>query len=219
MKKYYAKPANPESYDYEVYYDESMAEEDNFWAGGNRDFGDINGSFRSDLVKKIEDLDYDVQNVVDYDRTDAENAKDVLEQVHYYFPKSSGREEQYLKLVNEFQSGKSTEENDVLCKLLELEYGEAFVTGTIHGYSQGDWMEYICPRLMAGRVPYIEAVLMGTGTEYGITEDMIESAAEYEDADKFYDYTDLYRVEDIREWISDLMHCKPEDVVVLENDF
>lgn len=227
MKKYYAKPTSGEYYNWEDWYGESMAAEDNFWAGGNRDFGDINGSLRDDLKKRIENADYDMDNNWDSERTDEENATDILNSLHYYFSKSVGKEEQYLKLINEFMTCDSRDENDVLCDILQLEYDEPFITGTLRGYSQGDWMEYICPKKMESSIHYIEAVLMATGTEFAITEDMLdlddkdedEIEEAFDDADKFYDFTDLWRDEDVKEWVADMMHCKPEEVEILEGEY
>lgn len=227
MLKYYAKPTSMEWFRWEDYYGDDIAEEDHFWAGGNRDFGDINGSLRDDIKNHLENLDSDVETETDSEKTDKENVKGIFNIVHYYFPESSGRELQYIKLANEFCSCDGREENDIICKVLQLEYGEEFINGTIHGYSQGDWMEYICPKKMESRVHYIESVLFATGSEMAITEEKLDLDGKtedeinqaFDDADKFYDYTNLYKEEDIKEWIADMMHCKIEEVELLEGEY
>lgn len=227
MNKYYAKPTSMEYFDYTVYYDEDMAKDDNFWAGGNRDFGDINGSLRDDIKNHLENLDSDVETETDSEKTDKENVEGIFNLVHYYFPKSPGRELQYIKLANEFTYCESREENNIICKVLQMEYDEEFINGTITGNSQGDWMEYICPKKIANRVPYIEAVLFATGTEFAITEDKLDLDGKtedeinqaFDDADKFYDFTELWKEEDIKKWLADMIHCKPEEVEILEGEY
>ena len=227
MLKYYARPTSMEWFNWEVYYGEDMAKEDNFWAGGNSDFGDINGSLRDDIKNHLENLDSDVETETDPEKTDKENVKGIFNLVHYYFPKSSGKELEYIKWAKEFCSCDGREENEIICKVLQMEHDKEFINGTIHGSGQSDWMEYICPKKMKDRVPYIEAVLFATGTEFAITEEKLDldgkTKDEIEEAlsnvDQFYDYTDLYKEEDIKEWIADTIPCKPEEVEILEEEY
>lgn len=220
MKKYYAKPTTGEYYNWEDWYSNEQAAEDHFWAGGNRDFGDINGSMIADLKKNIENTDYDIYNGIEDGVTDEEAVAEMFRILYYYFPDAKGKEEQYLKLIDKFQHCKSQDENDVLCEILELETGEPYINGTLHGYSQGDWMDYICPKKLADSIHYIEAVIMGTGTEYFVSDDMLESEEEFyeaiENGECHTEFADLWREEDVKEWIADLYHCKPEEVEVLE---
>lgn len=201
---------------------------DKFWAGGNRDFGDVNFDLRYDTAKKLTDADYDINNTWDYDLTDEENYNELLDILHSYFPESVDHEEEFLDLIEEFSGCRSQDENEIICKVLEFKYGEPFVTGDIQGNGQGDWMEYICPASMSQEsINYIEAVLFNSGTEFSITEDMLDLDGLSEDekeeafarADKFSDYTYLWRDEDIKEWIAKNMHCKPEEVELLEGEY
>lgn len=54
-------------------------------------------------------------------------------------------------------------------------------------------MECVYPEELADRIPYIEAVLMGTGTEFAITVDKIDlpEDGDLSGEDIYYDYTEL----------------------------
>lgn len=227
MKKYIATEVNPDFYDFENYYDEESAVYDKFWAGGNSDFKDLNPDLVVDLKKKLDDLVYDIDSL-DFDNYDNEDDfQQEVEDTATYYVKAydseinlTDRELNYLiKLAYDFNEAKSQDENEIICKVLELFYKERFITGTIAGSSQSDWMDYICPKIMKDRVPYIEAVLFATGTEFYITDDKIEVDGlnleeDLHDLDGYYDYTELWRTEDVKEWVANNNHCKPEEVVI-----
>ena len=88
------------------------------------------------------------------------------------------------------------------------------MTGTIHGCCQGDWARYICPKSMEDSVPYIEAVLFGTGTEYMITAEPIESPDDFDDADVFSTYTERWRDDDIKAFLAEEVRCDVSELVV-----
>ena len=227
MKKYYATEAAPEWFDYEIYYDESRAEEDHIWIGGNRNFIEINEDFRKTIVKNLEDCAYDIGIAID-EATDADlggvidqAALEVKENevVKYYFtkndktPLSETELHDLVILAREFVDGTYSDENSTICKVLELLYGEPFLNSTITGSSQGDWLRIIYPESRAAIIPFIEAVMFATGTEFIITTEPIE-LAELEDADCFHDYTELWKDEDVRAWLCATLSCKSEELVI-----
>lgn len=227
MKKYYATEAAPEWFDYETYYDESRAEEDHIWIGGNRNFTEINEDFRKTIVKNLEDCAYDIEAAID-EATDADlggvidqAALEVKEEevVKYYFtkndktPLSEMELHDLVLLSQDYVSIRSELENDVICQVLEIIYGEPFLNSTITGSSQGDWLRIIYPESRAAIIPFIEAVMFATGTEFIITMEPTE-LAELEDAECFYDYTELWKDEDIRDWLCATLSCKSEELVI-----
>lgn len=227
MKKYYATEADLEWFDYEIYYAESQAEEDHIWIGGNRNFTEINEDFRKTIVKNLENCAYDLDalkseftdettgTITDTKLFEAEQRN----LIKYYFAKENKTdfldEEiiNLIKLIQDYVSIRSELENDVICQVLELLYGEPFLNGTITGSSQGDWLRIIYPESSAARIPFIEAVMFATGTEFRITTEPVE-LTELEDADCFHDYTELWKDEDIREWLCATLNCKSEELVI-----
>ena len=90
--------------------------------------------------------------------------------------------------------------------------------GIFKGDSQGDWLPYFCPKSLESSLSYIEAVLMGTGTEYVMCTDPLDSPFGcFEKSDIFSAYTDLWREADIKEWAASLIGCQPDQVEILED--
>lgn len=230
-KGYYAKQLDPETFNYEDYYDEDCAVSDNFWAGGNRDFCDINKELRSDIVRSLEDCQYDI-GVVRDDYADEDNVitdqaayEDELERVvRSYFSKADGSE-LTVEEVNDlalycehFSTCRSVDENDYICCVLEIIYGKKFINGTLHGCCQGDWLEYICPEDMQDRLDYIEAVLFATGNEYQITEQAVnnwkEAEEAFENGESFGTYIHAWSDEEIREALAKDAGCDADQIHV-----
>lgn len=219
MANYYARQISGEYFNYELYYGESCAKSDNFWAGGNREFIDINKELVENLLKNLEDYDYDCEQSEDEDGVAPE--EEYYKLANYWFAKNDGSkftEDDLRKLTDcriEFARGQ-LESNDLKCKLLEIIYGEPFKHGTIRGDSQGDWMNYICPESMSDEyINWIEAVLFARGTEFEITEEPIDSPEDFDNANTFCDYTNEWREEDIRKWAADCAGCQPEEMKLI----
>lgn len=234
MKKYVATQCDPEWFDYKMYYDEGMAEEDNIWAGGNRDFCETNASLRKDVVRDLEDCAYDLEATRD-DYTDenneitdrAEYEAEVNDTIRCYFRKNNKEaltDEEIAtlaRLCEEFKTCSSRDENAIICEVLTIEFGEQFEEGEIHGCCQGDWMEIIYPASRKAMIPFIEAVWFATGTEFAITADKIEvgenneiDEEKIEETGTYFDYTGLWRDEDIKNWLAENLHCSPEEIVL-----
>jgi hypothetical protein len=125
-------------------------------------------------------------------------AKEVIDIIKSYFSPlpdgsalSNSDINKLIELVYQYYDAKGDEETEVICKVLEVFYKKPFTYGTMRGYSQGDWMDYICPVDLMDRLAYIEAVLMGTGTEFAISTDKIDFPTDWSDVDCYYDYTEL----------------------------
>jgi len=213
--KYWARQLDPEFFNYEVYYSEQDAENDLAWFGGNRDYRDINEDLRKDIAKALEDIYYDIDNRDNGD-PDAESDYEI---VNYYFHMPNRNEvpkiyiPKIVALAEEYSTCRSQDENEVLAEALSLKYGKRFVTGTIRGNSQSDWMDYICPAGL--NVDYIEAVFFATGTEFAITEDRYETEPDWSEANTFTAYTDEWSDTGLVTFVADELGCFPEDVVVM----
>lgn len=233
-KKYYMKPVDGDWYDWEVYYSEDQAMEDLFWAGGDRDFKDINSSLVSDVKKCLTDAYSDIEDTYYLedeetgDIDEEEIAKTVTETIKYYFKKSDGSAlrnsdiNKLSKLVvdyNETTRGWD-DELSIVCEVLEIYYGKPFCTGTLRGSSSSDWMACVYPKELEDLIPYIEAVLMGTGTEFAISIEKIDlpEGGDLFGEDVYYDYTELWRDDDIINWAAQNLGCSPSEIVLLSED-
>lgn len=214
--KYYAKEMPAEQFDFEAYYNEDDAIRDHFWAGGNRDFRDLNEDLKKDTKNHLSDAYYDLFKA---DEEDSEKEKDSI--LNYYFVKANKQtltEAEKVKLINyikEFDSCYSKDENSIICGVLEIIYGEPFIEGIIRGSSQSDWMEFICPESMKDSIAYIESVLFATGTEFLITQNKIASADDIENTDYYFNYTNLWKAEEVRQWLANQIGCGLDDIVIM----
>lgn len=237
MKKIIAQQMDGEYFDFEAYYDEEQAAYDMFWAGGNRDFKDFNADLHDDVAKALENCGWDLENGIDEDMSEEEKNEERLSTCKYYFKGLTENEltdTQFYELGGlsiKFRVVCSRYELDVICEALTILHGKKFVNGCIRGCSQGDWMECIYPEGFTG-LDYIEAVLFGTGTEFKISEvelpddfdltdvdALIEKADE--DEDSYFNYTELWRTEDVKEWLASQASYRnvrytKDDVIVLE---
>jgi len=231
MGKYYIKEIK-NSDPWNVYYDEGRAVEDLLWAGNNSDFGDINSSLVKDMDFKAynltldkEVLDDDFEDSVDADEEDY--AKELIEIVNNYFEKAnkhplSSKEISDIIDISETLNStyrRSEEYLELICKLLEIIYGKPFIIGVFRGCSQGDWLDYICPEDLKSSLPFIEACIMGTGTEFAMCEIPLDSPDEFDEQPEniFSDYTELWRENDIKKWAADILGCKPDEVEIIKD--
>lgn len=225
-KRYYARQIDIESFDYESYFGEDDAIFNRMWIGGNRDFITINSDLREDVVRHLEDCKYDLDVVRDdYDvhefETEEDYTKELFATIDNYFSKENKEsltEAEYLKLidlVDKFYNCESREEDDLICEVLEVIYGEPFTTGEFRGCCQGDWLDYICPESLSQEyLDYVEAVLFATGTEFCITCDAYDLEPDFSEVDTYCDYTYLWKDQDIREWLAKNIGCGIGDVVI-----
>lgn len=227
MKHYYAKQLSYEDFDYEMYYNEDDAVQDNFWAGGNRDFCDINADLINNLVRNIEYMLDDIDTDVEEEHRKVPTLKIIRANMEYYFKKQSGNKftqtevKKFKELADKYFNANRREENDILCELLEIIYEEPFINGTLRGSCQGDWMEYICPASMRDNIDWIESVLFATGTEFVISEVPLENPDELDGSNSSIDYTDKWNEEEVRAWAASIAGCKPEEMklVLIENTY
>ena len=232
MGKYYARE-NRGYFDYDGYYGEEDAKQENFWAGGNRDFCEINKRLGTDFLNDLEKF-YDDCNTTDEEFADEkpecdEFKKEIVRLADSWLASYNTRDNHFTyeqaKAIYEaavdYNSCSGYEVLESHAKALSVVTGINFKCGQLVGSSQSDWINYIAPETMEqDHLDYIEAVYFGTGTEFDLTEEPIESADDFEDDDviKVGYYTAKWRDDDIK---ADLARqagygCKPEDIVLLK---
>lgn len=230
--KYYIK-AMDECDPWDIYYSEEEAENDKLyisdrypWQTEYRADIDINTSNLKDLVKAIEDALQDIDDtyyvVDDNDEVDEEEvAKNIISTIKYYVSGadklSKSQLNKLIDLCYDFQDeDKDNKILDIFLEILEILYGEPYISGTFHGYSQSDWALYICPKSLEKGLDFIEACVMGTGTEFAIPEEPLDSPDELETADCYYEYTALWKDDDIKKWAADNIGCSPNDIEIIK---
>lgn len=224
MKKYFAREVRSDYIDVEPYFSEEDAVERNIWIGGNRDFVSINAALVTDVEAAFEKIDSDVDYETGYDTQVELDAKTKRDLVENYFTKTSGAfsDEEIAKIITtatEYQGHYFSDSSarQLMCDVLSIIYGKQFACTTLRGCSQGDWIYCIYPQETVSKedLDYIEAVFFGTGTEFAVTSKPIDSAADFDDAEVYYTYTDKYHDEDIKTFIANDIGCSPKDVVLL----
>lgn len=223
MKHYYAKQLTYEDeyFNYENYYNEDDAVEDKFWAGGNRDFCDINAKLINNLVRNLEYMLDDIDRDVEEEHCKVPTLKIIRANMEYYFKKQSEEKftqtevKKFKELADKYFNANHREENDILCELLEIIYEEPFINGTLRGSCQDDWLEYICPAKMRDRIDWIESVIFATGTEFAISEEPLENSEDMDISNFTIAYTDKWHEEDVRAWAANIAGCKPEEMKLL----
>lgn len=217
MKKYYATQCDIEWFDFANYYDEETAAEDKFAIIENRDYERFGWEGYEDMKRILRACFYDLDTYSsEEDRDEDEETKEVLK--GYFSKINNNLTDEQLNRLKDICSGLSTcnlkAEVSYIIEALEIVYGIKFITGIMRGCSQGDWFEYICPETLKPKLDWIEAVLMGTGTEFCITCEPVEEGTDLDEVDCYHDYTELYTPEDIKKWIADNNHTTPENVVL-----
>lgn len=185
-------------------------------------------------MRSIKDLRQHIVNAIDSISDDVDDEVRCLEDgkalaqvdidriINYYLQKESREKftveetQQILALVGTFYD-RDADEDAVICKLLELEYGEEFESGIIRGSCQGDYLYYLAPASTTKEMmKWIEAVLFATGTEFMISCQPYATKEDFEDANDFYcDYTYLWRDEDIKKWVAGNIGCSVDEVKLL----
>ena len=229
MGKFYMKPMNPEFYDYTLYFDEEDAKNNLFWAGGNKDYKDINEDLYKEIVDGANSIGEDLENNYfpqDDDDDEYDEAKadqEAASDLKYYFGITGLNPVQQDKLVREcidfYMYGLDDEETlDFVCRILSIKHKKEFIHGGIGGNSQGEYMDYICPKDYEKHIPFVESVLFGTGTEFQITMDRYDSEPDMSEVDVYSDYTNEYDEDAIKAHFAKDLHCSPDDIVILKAD-
>lgn len=229
-KKYYIMPQQEDYLDSSIYYDEDQAEEDHLFCFGND--GSFNPGPLLEVEKGLENAYYDIFNApsTTYGSNDASpdilktEASDIINTLASYFKKENGQPftnsevNTLLDCVEYYNTKNDDYDNQLICKVFGIIYGEEFMYGTFTGNSQGDWLPYFCPKSLGPSLAYIEAVLMGTGTEYVMCAEPQDSPIGcFDKSDIFSAYTDLWREDDIKEWAASEIGCQPDQVEILED--
>lgn len=220
MKKYYVRVCNPEWFKYEDFYDEDAANDDKFEIIKNSDFAAFGWDGYRTVARALEYCSYDLDvSEYNYDSLD-DMMDDQLDTVRGYFRNELTTSQLWklYEIIGEYNECASGDEIGLALKALEIVHGVKFITGTMRGNSASDWFDYICPESLKPRLDWIEAVLMATGTELCITVEPVEEGTDLESVDCYYDYTDKYRVEDIKAFVADSQGTTPENVIVIEEE-
>ena len=153
-----------------------------------------------------------------------EEAKEIIRTLEEYFKKeneqpfTNSEVNTLLDCIEYYNTKNDDYDNQLICKVFGIIYGEEFIYGTFTGNSQGDWLPYFCPKSLESSLSYIEAVLMGTGTEYVMCMDPQDSPIGcFDKSDIFSAYTDLWREDDIKKWAASEIGCRPDQVEILED--
>lgn len=217
MKKYYATELDGENFNYEMYLDEDTLVDNKIAIYGNREYCNMNADLVEDIKHSLENCFYDLREV----QEDAENSgwtkkqlnSELLKTVGYYFNKNLSDDDKG-SLINLCTLYNDSEDTDIILKAMSINYGKKYNVRTIKGCCQGDWNTLYYPEGTGEDfINFIEAVYFATGTEFAITENMVEPE-EADTAETYCDYTYLWNTKDIKEWIAKNNHCDPEDVVV-----
>lgn len=218
MKKYFAKEVRGNYMDYEMYFDEEDAKSRRMWIGGNSDFVSINKSLFTDTARALENIYYDLEG-----EETLEEARAVVE---CYLKPAGDRTEMFsddeieriIKCAKKYDTF-DVENEEVIAEALGIIYGEEFVTGTFRGCVQLDWIRYICPKTEADckeKMGYIEAVYFGTGTEFFVTQEKVDSADDFDEVDAYSFYTAAWSDEKVKEDLAKQMGCAADEIVLLK---
>ena len=229
-KKYYIMPQQEDYFDSSIYYDENQAKEDHLFCSGNG--FSFNAEPLLEVEKGLENAYYDIFDTPagTYSSDDAspdilkEEAKEIIRTLEEYFKKeneqpfTNSEVNTLLDCIEYYNTKNDDYDNQLICKVFGIIYGEEFMYGTFTGNSQGDWLPYFCPKSLEPSLHYIEAVLMGTGTEYVMCTDLQDSPIGcFDKSDIFSAYTDLWREDDIKKWAASEIGCRPDQVEILED--
>ena len=111
------------------------------------------------------------------------------------------------KLAAQFEWCNSSDENDILCAVLQLITGHEWENGTIRGCCQGDWQEIIYPAEYGREwLAAFEAEYFNTGTEWTVDPD----------GEAYSVYVTGWSDDDARQAIADAHGCEPRDVILLK---
>lgn len=144
--------------------------------------------------------------------------KTATEAINDYLPREDGKNystkdiHALKKLVEEFQAGRSKEENSIICEVLLLVTREKYGWTTIRGCCQGDWNEVFYPvdEYSIEDIREFETYYFNTGSEW-IIHDGDDEPETPEDIDGYSYYCTSYNE---REEIAREAGVNPDDVVL-----
>lgn len=174
MKKYVAVELDRELTSWEDYFpDDNYLESKRIFIGGNRDYNTLGVDHLRKFNKLIDDLNYAQSYHADFNDT----INDIIDSLFVYYsytaPKYEAR--QIINILDLADRDHSSEVYNYICEFLEVIYKQPFKYGTLRGYSQGDWVYYICPeKTTADFLDQLEAAYFGTGTEFALITSPVE---------------------------------------------
>ena len=213
--KIYAKQVPPEYQESPLFLTDFWPE--NVFVFGNRDFN----QHADTLVKLMTAL----ENIVEVfdDMQDGQGwTNNLAHAIRCELPEEYRRDYsrperlKMVELANEYCFAKSYEENDILCKVLELITGKTWDNSTIRGYCQGDWQEIIFPAEYGREwLEEFETEYFNTGTEW-IVHDGDTTPDGPDDIDGFCVYAHGWNNEQIKREIADAAGAANAEVILYE---
>ena len=189
--KIYAKQVPPEYQESPLFINECWPE--NVFVFGNRHFTDRAG--RLEDIRQALDEICDICNGISY-----------YSKLSDVFPaRDDGREYtraerlQLVRLAKNYieYSNSSSDEQKILCDVLELITGQKYDYTTIRGCCQGDWQDVIYPEEYGREwLDHFESEYFNTGTEWSISEN------DPENDDNYYMYTHSWSDDGTRDEIA-----------------
>lgn len=203
--KIYAKQVPPEYQESPLFYGDEFWPDDVF-VFGNRDF--------NQHADTLNDLKTALENIVEVfdDMQYGEGwTNDLAYTIQCELPEEYRRDYsrserlKLIRLAQDYGFAKSYEENDILCKVLELITGKTWDNGTIRGCCQGDWQEIIFPAEYGREwLEHFEAEYFNTGTEWVIDPD----------GDNISVYAHEWNNEGIRKELAAAVGVEPENIIM-----
>lgn len=188
---------------------------------GNKNFFGVNKDIYDDIMEAINDL----QNVQE-ESFNPEEWPEFLEDINYYFPpkglgifgeikKHSFYTPEELKELKDIFCNDSKEwvklwnnTENLICRLLSLQYGEKWEITEICGYSQGEWNYLFYPACIESEefnfIRYFEDIYFNKGSEW------------IEQKEECRYYVPAY--ENTREFLAAEVWEKPENIKLLAFD-
>jgi hypothetical protein len=203
--KIYAKQVPPE------YQESPLFLGDEFWPDDVFVFGNRDYNQHADTLNDLKTALENIVEVFDDMQQGQGWTNDLAYAIHCELPEEYRREYsrperlKMVELANEYCFAKSYEENDVLCKVLELITGKTWDNGTIRGSCQGDWQEIIFPAEYGREwLEEFETEYFNTGTEWIIDPD----------GDNISVYAHGWNNEQIRAELAAAVGVEPENIIL-----
>lgn len=203
--KIYAKQVPPEYQESPLFLGVEFWPDDVF-VFGNRDFKQ-----HADTLNELKTALENIVEVFDDMQQGQGWTDDFAYAIHCELPEKYRREysrPERLKLVelaNEYCFAKSYEENDVLCKVLELITGKTWNNSTIRGCCQGDWQNIVFPAEYGREwLEHFETEYFNTGSEWIIDPD----------GDNISVYAHEWNNEGIRKELTAAVGVEPENIIM-----
>lgn len=149
-KKYYIMPQQEAYFDSSIYYDENQAKEDHLFCFGNG--FSFNAEPLLEVEKGLENAYYDIFDTPagTYSSDDAsadilkEEAKEIIRTLEEYFKKeneqpfTNSEVNTLLDCIEYYNTKNDDYDNQLICKVFGIMYGEKFIYGIFKGNGQGD---------------------------------------------------------------------------------